>query len=197
MPGMTDAHRPSSGPEEPDAETSGVAGRSNDGAVRALGDDEMPGGTLPDETDETRPAVEPTRLTPLLPRRLAPWLVVDVDGSAGSYGALVWALREAARREATVVAVSVLADTDPDPLAALGRRDTSPALERLEAVVLRAIAETGVVGRTRTAVLERPVFDALTSAARGADLVVVGAHGKSLLRHAVPRPHSRHLARGA
>jgi nucleotide-binding universal stress UspA family protein len=197
MPRMTDAHRPSSGPEEPDTGTPAVARRSNERAVRARGDDEMPDGTVPDESDDTRPAVEPTRLTPLLPRRQNPWLVVDVDGSAGSYGALVWALREAARREATVVAVSVLEEADPDPLAGLGRRDPSPALERLEALVLRAIAETGVVGRTRTAVLERPVFEALTSAARGADLVVVGAHGKSLLRHAVPRPHPRRLARGA
>ncbi|MGY1660701.1 universal stress protein [Geodermatophilus sp. SYSU D00705] len=194
---MTDAHRFSSEPEEPDTVARAADRRSDDGALRALGDDEMPTGTVPEQPDTASPAVEPTRLTPLLPRRQNPWLVVDVDGSAAGYGALVWALREAARREATVVAVSVLEEADPDPLAGLGRRDPSPALERLEAVVLRAIAETGVVGRTRTAVLERPVFDALTSAARGADLVVVSAHGKSLLRHAVPRPHSRRLARGA
>ncbi|MGY1638628.1 universal stress protein [Geodermatophilus sp. SYSU D00742] len=191
---MTDAHRLSSGPDEQD--TGGVARRSDDD-VRVLGDDDMPGGALPEETDDARPAVEPTRLTPLLPRRQHPWLVVDVDGSAAGYGALVWALREAARREATVVAVSVLDETDSDPLAGLGRRDSAAALERLEALVLRAIAETGVAGRTRTAVLERPVFEALTGAARGADLVVVGAHGKTLLRPAVPRPHPRRLARGA
>ncbi|MBB3085183.1 universal stress protein [Geodermatophilus sabuli] len=156
----------------------------------------MTDGTGPDGTGDPA-AVGPTRLTPWLPRRQNPWLVVDVDGSPGSYGALVWALREAARREGTVVAVSVLEETDPDPLAALGRRDPAPALERLEALVLRAIAETGVVGRTRTTVLERPVFEALTGAARGADLVVVSAHGKTLLRPAVPRPHPRRLARGA
>jgi nucleotide-binding universal stress UspA family protein len=153
--------------------------------------------TGPGETDDPRPAVEPTRLTPLLPRRQNPWIVVDVDGSPGSYRALVWALREAARREATVVAVTVLEEIGPDPLAGLGRRDSAPALERLEALVLRAIAETGVVGRTRTTVLERPVFEALTGAARGADLVVVSAHGKTLLRPAVPRPQPRRLARGA
>ena len=48
------------------------------------------------------------------------------------------------------------------------------AHDRLEAQVLRAIAETGVHGRTRTAVLDRPVFEALTAATHGADLVVVG-----------------------
>ncbi len=71
------------------------------------------------------------------------------------------------------------------------------AHDRLEAQVLRAIAETGVHGRTRTAVLDRPVFEALTAATRGADLVVVGARGKTLLRQAVPRPPARRMARGA
>jgi nucleotide-binding universal stress UspA family protein len=144
--------------------------------------------------------VEPLRLPPLLPRRQNPWLIVEVDGSSAGHGALVWALREAARREATVVAVAVLDDPDGDPLGGSARvhlRTRAAAHDRLEAHVLRAIAETGVQGRTRTTVLERPVFEALSAAAQGADLVVVGAHGKSLLRHAIPRPLTRRLARGA
>jgi nucleotide-binding universal stress UspA family protein len=123
-----------------------------------------------------------------------------VDGSAAGHGALVWALREAARREATVVAVSVLQDPDGDPLDGSGRvavRAHLAAHNRLEAQVLRAIAETGVHGRSRTAVLERPVFEALTAATLGADLVVVGPGGKTLLRQAKPRPPARPLARGA
>jgi nucleotide-binding universal stress UspA family protein len=144
--------------------------------------------------------VEPMRLTPLLPRRQNPWLLVDVDGSPAAHGALVWALREAARREATVVAVWVVDDDGDDTLPGVsrpGRRTGAVALERLEAQVLRAIAETGVTGRVRTAILERPVFDALSSAARGADLVVVSGRGKTLLRPAVPRQPPRRLARGA
>ncbi|MDP9431108.1 MAG: universal stress protein [Actinomycetota bacterium] len=144
--------------------------------------------------------VEPVRLAPLLPRRQHPSLLVAVDGSPASHGALVWALREAARREATVVAVCVLDDEGADESAIrprLGRRTNPVALERLEAEVLRAIAETGVTGRVRTAVLERPVFEALSNAARGADLVVVSGQGKTLLRPAVPRQPSRRLARGA
>ncbi len=140
------------------------------------------------------------RLTPLLPRRQNPWLLVDVDGSPAAHGALVWALREAARREATVVAVWVVDDDGDDTLPGVsrpGRRTGAVALERLEAQVLRAIAETGVTGRVRTAVLERPVFDALSGAARGADLVVVSGRGKTLLRPAVPRQPPRRLARGA
>jgi nucleotide-binding universal stress UspA family protein len=145
-------------------------------------------------------AVEPLRLSPLLPRRQPPWLVVEVDDTPGTQQALVWALREAARREATVVAVAVLDAPDDDPLCGADRSPLMAQLavhDRLEAQVLRAIAETGGQGRSRTAVLARPVFDALTAAARGADLVFVGAGAKTLLRQAVPRPPSRRLARGA
>jgi len=151
-------------------------------------------------SEESLADVEPLRLPPLLPRRQNPWLIVEVDGSAACHGGLVWALREAARREATVVAVHVLDDPDGDPLEGSGRvrlRTRAAAHDRLEAHVLRAIAETGVHGRTRTAVLERPVFEALSAATQGADLVVVASRGKSLLRHAIPRPLSRRLARGA
>jgi nucleotide-binding universal stress UspA family protein len=124
-----------------------------------------------------------------------------VDGSAAGHGALVWSLREAARREATVVAVAVLQSSDGDPLEGTARALVHSHLvvqERLDAQVLRAIAETGVHGRTQTAVLARPVFEALAAACSGADLVFVGARGKTLLRQAVPRPPAwRRLARGA
>ncbi len=146
----------------------------------------------------TRP--QPVRLPPLLPRRQAPWLIVEMDGSSSAAQGLVWALREAARREATVVAVAVLDAPAGDPLEGSSRvrqRAQATAHDRLEAQVLRAIAESGVHGRARTAVLDRPVFEALTAATRGADLVMVGPQGKTLLRQAVPRPAARRLARGA
>jgi nucleotide-binding universal stress UspA family protein len=149
---------------------------------------------------EPRASIEPLRLPPLLPRRQHPWFLVEVDGSAGSHGALVWALREAARREATVVAVGVPDEPEDRPLGSDDRarwRDQLAVHDRLEAQVLRAIAETGVHGRSHTAVLPRPVFDALSATARGADLVFVGSRSKTLLRHAVPRPPNRRLARGA
>lgn len=153
------------------------------------------------EPPASRAPVEPLRLPPLLPRRQNPWLLVEVDGSATSSRSLVWALREAARREATVVAVAVLdAPEGEHPIAGTDRSALRAQLEvhdRLEAQVLRAIAETGVHGRSHTAVVPRPVFDALAAAARGADLVFVGAGSKTLLRQALPRPPSRRLARGA
>ena len=162
--------------------------------------DQAPEGESAAGASGTAPGVEPFRLPPLLPRRQNPWLIVEVDGSAAGHGALVWALREAARREATVVAVSVLDDAADGPLGSFGRaqhREHLAAHDLLETRVLRAIAETGVHGRSRTAVLDRPVFDALTAATRGADLVVVGARGKTVLRQAVPRPPAHRLARGA
>jgi nucleotide-binding universal stress UspA family protein len=142
--------------------------------------------------------VEPRRLSPLLPRRQTPRLLVEVDGSPASQGALVWALREAARREGTVVAVSVLDDPADAALGARPtRRDHAAVLERVEAQVLRAIAETGVQGRARISVLDRAVFEVLTAAAHGADLVLVSPESKTLLRAAVPRHAGRRLARGA
>ena len=173
-----------------------------DDAHRLRNDPEQdrPGSPAADDAPEGHSRVEPVRLVPLLPRRQNPWLLVEVDGAPAAYGALVWALREAARREATVVAVCVVEDDGEDVLAGLARpapRAEAAALERLEAQVLRAIAETGVAGRVRTAVLARPVLEALSSAARGADLVLVSGQGKALLRPAVPRQPTRRLARGA
>lgn len=123
-----------------------------------------------------------------VPRRRRPWILVVVRESADDHAALVWALREAARREATVVAVRVLDDVADGPLldgltlpADLGDRaavDTTA----LDDAVLRAVVETGIQGRTRTAVLDPHVFAALTGSAHGADLVLVDGPSKTLLR---------------
>ncbi|PRY41127.1 universal stress protein family protein [Geodermatophilus tzadiensis] len=144
--------------------------------------------------------VEPLRLAPLLPRRPRPRLVVHVDGSASSYGALVWALREAARRDGTVLAAGVV-DSPAESLVPVPRgvdeRQRAAVLAQVEAQVVRAIAETGVTGRVRTATVEQPVFDALEAAGRGGDLVLVAGSGRTLLRPVVPRAHGRRLVRGA
>lgn len=150
--------------------------------------------------DRNRREIAPLRLEPLLPRRQQPHLMVEVDGTPATYGGLLWALREAARREAVVVAVAVLDCPPGDPLGSgprVAARAHAAAHDRVQAVLLRAIAETGVHGRSRCAVVDRPVFDALTAAGRGGDLVLVAAGSKSLLRHSVPRPPARRLARGA
>jgi hypothetical protein len=173
--------------------------------ARRIGEAAAPSTSNPSSTtdssvrDETHP-LGPMRLEPLLPRRQHPHLLVEVDGTPVTYGGLVWALREAARREAVVVAVAVLEYPEGDALGTGSRivaRAHAAAHDRVQAILLRAIAETGVHGRSRCAVMDRPVFDALSAAGRGADLVVVGSAGKALLRHTVPRPPVRRLARGA
>ena len=182
-------HPPRSWPPEP-------AGEDDDSRTGPTRD--LPAG-LPDAgVTSARPSVEPIHLPPLLPRR-HPWLVVEVDGSSPAHGALVWALREAARREATVLAVTA---PEGPPRHALGStspsvREQAGARHRLEAQVLGAVAEAGVPGRVRTAVLERPVLEALLDAASGADLVIVGTTGKTVLRPAVARHAVRRLPRGA
>jgi nucleotide-binding universal stress UspA family protein len=130
-------------------------------------------------------------------RRPHPWLLVVMDDGPSSYTGLVWALREAARREATVVAVSV--DEPPPTELLLPGTAAEPRTRHadLEACVQRARAETGVSVPVRTAVLDAAVLAALTAAASGADLVVVAASGKRLLRPAVPRTPVRRFARGA
>jgi len=144
-------------------------------------------------------AAAPRRIDPLPPRRERPSLLVAVDDDPSSHAALVWTLREAARREATVVAVSVC----PEPTADDGADDRAGAahgarLAELTDRVRIATAEAGVRPRVRTAVLDAAVYEAFAGAARGADLVVVGRHGKTLLRPAVARTHPvRHIAHPA
>ena len=135
-----------------------------------------------------------------LPRRQRPWLLVVVDPDPAGQPTLIWALREAARREATVVAVSIEVEASPDDETMTGwpsaaAHDTR--LADLRARVRSATAEAGVRPPVRTAVLDAQVFEALAGAARGADLVVVGTHGKTLLRPAVARSTTRRPARPA
>lgn len=126
-----------------------------------------------------------------LGRRRPAQLLVAADGSATSTRQLVWALQEAARREAVVLAVAVLA-------ADATEEHRTAAQTLLDAQVLHAVGQTGVHGRTRTALLDPAVFEALTVTAGGADLVVVRPHRTTVLRPAVPRPPARRpLARCA
>jgi D-arabinose 1-dehydrogenase-like Zn-dependent alcohol dehydrogenase len=112
----------------------------------------------------------------------------------------VWALREAARREGTVLAVAAVDACADDPLA--GQRPTgggarAAALARVDAAAVRAVAETGVTGRLRCVAVDRPLLDALGTARRGGDLVLVGAAGRTLLRPVLPRFPGRRLVPGA
>jgi hypothetical protein len=99
-----------------------------------------------------------------------PLLVVDVHPSACGYTALLWALQEAERRDAHLLAVTVWAGDPAEP------DEGRPAMEEaLEATVRRAVDETGVHGRTRVAVVTAPATLTEVVEMAGAELLVVGS----------------------
>lgn len=114
-----------------------------------------------------------------------PVIVVGVDGSRDSSTALAWALREAQRRRAAVVAVRAWL---PDPamvgypvarhpahageagdLAAAQLKEVADAVHGAHALTVSAVSRTGTPARV------------LVEAAEGADLLVVGTHGAGAL----------------
>jgi nucleotide-binding universal stress UspA family protein len=97
-----------------------------------------------------------------------PWLVVGVGSTRESRGALLWALREAERRDGSVLAVTVWpGGTDAD------RRT---AEDELLARVRAAVEQTGVHGRTQVQLLAGPVAEVLTALSEEADVLVLGQH---------------------
>ncbi len=98
-----------------------------------------------------------------------PLLVVDVRPSACGYSALLWALQEAERRDAHLLAVTVWAGDPAEPDDGLAAME-----EALEGTVRRAVEETGVHGRTRVAVVTTPATLSEVVELAGAELLVVG-----------------------
>jgi hypothetical protein len=99
-----------------------------------------------------------------------PMLVVDVRPSACGYKALLWALQEAERRDAQLLAVTLFAGDPAEPDDGLAAME-----EALGATVRRAVEETGVHGRTRFAVVTTPVTLTEVAQLAGAEMVVVGS----------------------
>jgi hypothetical protein len=99
-----------------------------------------------------------------------PILVVDVRPSACGYSALLWALQEAERRDAHLLAVTLWAGDPGEP-----DEGSSAMEEALEATVRRAVEETGVHGRTRVAVVTAPATLTEVVELAGAELLVIGS----------------------
>jgi hypothetical protein len=99
-----------------------------------------------------------------------PLVLVDVRPSESGHQALLWALREAERRDAVLLAVTVWSGDLSQPDDGLAEME-----EALLAMVGRAVEETGVHGRTRVAAVTHPVTAADVAASTGAELLVVGA----------------------
>jgi nucleotide-binding universal stress UspA family protein len=112
-------------------------------------------------------------------------LIVGVDGSPGGERALRWAVREAARRGGAVQAVTAFTFDGVDGASVHGREQRQQEAERmLGEQVVAALADN-----PRVAVTTRVVFgtasEVLLDSARRADLLVLGSHGRSRLRHAL------------
>jgi hypothetical protein len=97
-----------------------------------------------------------------------PLVLVDVRPSACGYRALLWALREAERRDGVLLAVTVWPGDPSQPDEGLAEME-----QALAGIVERAVDETGVHGRTRIAAVTYPVTVADVAARTGAELLVV------------------------
>ncbi|SBT39842.1 universal stress protein [Micromonospora auratinigra] len=116
-------------------------------------------------------------------------IVVGVDGSDGGRRALDWAVGEATARGGAVQAVVAWRwdriEVGPMTNATPPRDERQRAVEvlddELRGLALRSGGGCPVAGE----VVEGPAPDVLTAAARTADLLVLGSHGNSRLRHTV------------
>ncbi|MFC7546702.1 universal stress protein [Plantactinospora sp. GCM10030261] len=114
-------------------------------------------------------------------------IVAGVDGSEGGRRALAWAVREAASRGGTVQAVAawrwdgIETDFVAVPNAAEEKRRTTAMLAQEISQVTRGNPPVPVAAE----VVEGRPADVLSAAGRGADLLVLGSHGHSRIRHTV------------
>ncbi|HEX6869602.1 MAG TPA: universal stress protein [Micromonosporaceae bacterium] len=115
-------------------------------------------------------------------------IVVGVDGSEGGRRALAWAVREAMPRGGAVQAVSAWRwdGLDMPPHAATHPDQERDRADRVLAQEIEALPDVDRVGVSIAAeVVEGRAADVLTAAARDADLLVLGSHGHSRVRHTV------------
>jgi nucleotide-binding universal stress UspA family protein len=115
-------------------------------------------------------------------------IVVGVDGSQGGRRALEWAIREADVRGSAIEAITAwywdglelgpATATNPDEARERAGRILDDEIRELLA---RHGSHLPVTGR----VVEGTPAGALTAAGRAAELLVLGSHGHSHLRHAV------------
>lgn len=114
-------------------------------------------------------------------------IVVGVDGSDGGRRALEWAAKEAAARGSALKAVTAWRWDVPHgglPEAIIGTAQSADAdrqSEEQQAADLLASEVSALPTRVAVAsqVLEGRAADVLADAARDADLLVVGSHGRS------------------
>lgn len=126
-------------------------------------------------------------------------VVVGVDGTDASFEALRWAVAEARAHDATLDVVHAWAPPTLSSLAMGGLVTETAAMDVVarHEMLYRALAFVDTGGlrhRVRPMLLHGPPASALSEAAEGADLLVVGTHGRGPLASAVLGSVSRRLA---
>ena len=115
-------------------------------------------------------------------------IVVGVDGSAGGRRALQWAAHEAATRGGAVQAVIAWSwdGLEYGPIAATRPQEEAGRAGRLlDSEIKELIAQSGSSLPVAGEVVEGRPADVLCAAGRKADLLVLGSHGHSRVRHTV------------
>lgn len=115
-------------------------------------------------------------------------IIVGVDGSEGGRRALRWAAWEAATRGGAVQAVIAWSwdGMEYGPIATTRPQDEAErASELLDQEIKDLIAQNGSSLPVAGEVVEGRAADVLSAAAHTADLLVLGSHGHSRVRHTV------------
>ena len=115
-------------------------------------------------------------------------IVVGVDGSDGGRRALDWAAGEAGARDSAVLAVTAWSwdGLEFGPVTATNPTEARERATRLLDDEIRAlVARRGSHLPVASEVIEGSPADVLAEAARPADLLVLGSHGHSRVRHTV------------
>ena len=115
-------------------------------------------------------------------------IVVGVDGSEGGRRALQWAAAEAATRGGAVQAVIAWSwdGLEYGPIAATRPQEEAERAGRLlDREIKQLVARNGSSLPVAGEVIEGRPADVLSAAARTADLLVLGSHGHSRIRHTV------------
>jgi nucleotide-binding universal stress UspA family protein len=115
-------------------------------------------------------------------------IVVGVDGSEGSRRALAWAANEAATRGGSVRAVTAWSwdGLEYGPIAATHPQEAIQRARQLLDREIKALSDLpGSQVKVTGDVIEGRPADVLTAAGRSADLLVLGSHGHSRVRHTV------------
>ena len=115
-------------------------------------------------------------------------IVAGVDGSEGGRRALEWAVREAGARDSAVQAVVAWSwdGLEFGPVTATNPGEARDRATRLlDDAVRAAVTAHGSPVPVAAEVVEGRPADVLAACARAADLLVLGSHGHSRVRHTV------------